>query len=129
MSSNPSVQVSTTDRFEAEVRQLGKRYRRIRLDIQPLIEQLESGELPGDQIPGMDYLLFKVRVRNSDAQRGKSGGYRVIYYLKTTAQILLVTLYSKSDKADITAAEVREILTRVEAQFNHPEDTSEDSHD
>ncbi len=129
MSSNSSVQVSTTDRFEAEVRQLGKRYRRIRLDIQPVIEQLESGELPGDQIPGVDYLLFKVRVRNSDAQRGKSGGYRVIYYLKTAAQILLVTLYSKSDKSDMTAAEIREILARVESQFNHPEHTSEDSHD
>jgi mRNA-degrading endonuclease RelE of RelBE toxin-antitoxin system len=129
MSSNPAVQVSTTDRFEAKVRQLGKRYRRIRLDIQPVIEQLESGELPGDQIPDMDYLLFKVRVRNSDAKRGKSGGYRVIYYLKTAAQILLVTIYSKSDQSDITAAEIREILTRVEAQFNHPEEIFEDSHD
>jgi mRNA-degrading endonuclease RelE of RelBE toxin-antitoxin system len=129
MSSNPAVQVSTTDRFEAKVRQLGKRYRRIRLDIQPVIEQLESGELPGDQIPDLDYLLFKVRVRNSDAKRGKSGGYRVIYYLKTAAQILLVTIYSKSDQSDITAAEIREILTRVEAQFNPPEEISEDSDD
>ena len=30
MSINPPIQVSTTDRFESEVRQLGKRYRRIR---------------------------------------------------------------------------------------------------
>ena len=38
MSINIPIQVSTTDRFESEARQLGKRYRRIRLDIQPLIE-------------------------------------------------------------------------------------------
>ena len=72
MSINPPIQVRTTDRFESEARQLGKRYRRIRLDIQPLIEQLESGELPGDQIPGMEHMLFKVRAKNSNIQKRQS---------------------------------------------------------
>ncbi|MFB2977345.1 type II toxin-antitoxin system RelE/ParE family toxin [Microseira sp. BLCC-F43] len=117
MSINPPVQVTFSDRFGRDVRRLGKRYRTIRLDIQPLIEQLESGELPGDQIPDMDYTVFKVRIKNSSIQKGKSGGYRVIYYLKTSDQILLVTMYSKSDQSDITAAEVREILTRAEVQL------------
>lgn len=121
MSIDPPIQVSVSDRFADEVHQLAKRYRRIRIDIQPIIEQLEAGELPGDQIPGMNYTLFKVRVKNSDAQRGKSGGYRIIYYLKTETQILLVTLYSKSDKSDVTADEVRDIITRAEAQFNASE--------
>ncbi len=73
----------------------------------------------------MNYSLFKVRVKNSDIQKGKSGGYRIIYYLKTEAQVLLVTLYSKSDKPDITADEVREIITHAETQFNNIEDRSE----
>jgi mRNA-degrading endonuclease RelE of RelBE toxin-antitoxin system len=108
MSISPPVQVTFTDRFENDIQRLGKRYRRIRLDIQPLIEQLESGELLGAQMSGMDYAVFKVRVRNSSTQKGK-------YYLKTLDRILLVTIYAKSDKADITAAEVREILVRAEA--------------
>lgn len=122
---DPPIQVSISDRFASEVRQLAKRYRRIRIDIQPIIEQLEAGELPGDQIPGMNYALFKVRVKNSDTQRGKSGGYRIIYYLKTETQILLVTLYSKSDKSDVTVDEVRDIISRAEAQFNALEKSSE----
>jgi mRNA-degrading endonuclease RelE of RelBE toxin-antitoxin system len=122
MSIEPPIQVLASDRFDSEIRQLAKRYRRIRRDIQPVIEQLESGELPGDQIPGMDYTLFKVRVKNSDIQKGKSAGYRIIYYLKTTTQILLVTLYSKSDKPDITAAEVRGIITRAQSQLNSQPD-------
>jgi mRNA-degrading endonuclease RelE of RelBE toxin-antitoxin system len=122
MSNNPPIQVSFTDRFENEVRRLAKRYRRIRLDIQPIIDQLEIGELPGDQIPNMDYTVFKVRVRNSDVQKGKSGGYRVIYYLKTETQILLVTMYSKSDHSDITTTEIREILNRAEEQLTDSED-------
>lgn len=126
MSIDPPVEVIISARFDSEVRQLSKRYRRIRIDIQPIIEQLQSGELPGDQIPGMNYTLFKVRVKNSDIQKGKSGGYRIIYYLKTEEQILLVTLYSKSDKPDITADEVRTIITRAETQFNSSE-TSPDN--
>ncbi|KPQ39267.1 MAG: Cytotoxic translational repressor of toxin-antitoxin stability system [Phormidium sp. OSCR] len=93
MSTNSPIQVLVSDRFVTEIHQLAKRYRRIRLDVQPVIDQLEAGELPGNQIPGMDYTLFKVRVKNSDAQRGKRGGYRIIYYLKTETQILLVTIY------------------------------------
>ena len=125
MSIEPPVQVTSSDRFENDIRRLGKRYRRIRLDIQPLIEQLEFGKLPGDQIPGMDYTVFKVRVKNSSVQRGKSGGYRVIYYLKTRDQVLLVTMYSKSDQSDITATEVREILTRAEAELTDSEEIAE----
>ncbi len=35
-------------------------------DIQPVIEQLEQGELPGDRITGVGYAVFKLRVRNND---------------------------------------------------------------
>jgi mRNA-degrading endonuclease RelE of RelBE toxin-antitoxin system len=125
MSSSPAVQVTTTSEFDAAIRQLAKRYRRIRIDVQPIIEQLEAGDLPGDQIPNIGYTIFKVRVRNSDAQRGKSSGYRIIYYLKTTDQILLITIYSKSDKEDIAATEIREILQCAQADRLSPEDSEE----
>jgi hypothetical protein len=35
---------------------------------------------------------------------------RIIYYLHTGDDILLVTIYSKSEQADITAAELQRIL-------------------
>jgi mRNA-degrading endonuclease RelE of RelBE toxin-antitoxin system len=126
MSINPPVQVTATTEFDAAIRQLAKRYRRIRIDIQPIIEQLEAGELPGDQIPNIGYTIFKVRVRNSDAQRGKSGGYRIIYYLKTADQILLTTIYSKSDQQDIAADEIREILQRAKADQTSPETSNDE---
>ncbi|WP_416668170.1 type II toxin-antitoxin system RelE/ParE family toxin [Egbenema bharatensis] len=117
MSNSPSVQVRFTERFRRDISRLAKRYRRIRLDIQPMITQLEAGEVLGDQIPDLDYAVFKVRVRNSDVQKGKSGGYRVLYYLKTATQVLLITIYSKSDRSDISATEIREILARAEAEL------------
>jgi mRNA-degrading endonuclease RelE of RelBE toxin-antitoxin system len=55
-----------------------------------------------------------VRVRNSAAKRGKSGGYRIIYYLETEIDILLVTIYSKTDQSDIAADEIRRIISKEE---------------
>ncbi|MEG4075137.1 type II toxin-antitoxin system RelE/ParE family toxin [Microcoleus sp. Pol14C2] len=73
------IQIELTPRFQRDLRTLAKRYRNIRNDIQPVIEQLQAGELPGDRIPGMEYEIFKVRIKNSDIQKGKSAGYRAIY--------------------------------------------------
>lgn len=116
------IQIELTPRFQRDLRTLGKRYRNIRNDIQPVIEQLQAGELPGDRIPGMEYEIFKVRIKNSDIQKGKSAGYRAIYYLKTSDSIILVTIYSKSDLSDIAAETVREILAQYEQQFPESEE-------
>ena len=116
------IQIELTPRFQRDLRTLGKRYRNIRNDIQPVIEQLQAGELPGDRIPGMEYEIFKVRIKNSDIQKGKSAGYRAIYYLKTSDSIVLVTIYSKSDLSDIAAETVREILGQYEQQFPESEE-------
>ncbi|MEG4529850.1 type II toxin-antitoxin system RelE/ParE family toxin [Microcoleus sp. D2_18a_D3] len=123
MTTDPqSIQIEVTPRFQRDLRTLAKRYRNIRNDIQPVIEQLQAGELPGSRIPGMEYEIFKVRIKNSDIQKGKSAGYRAIYYLKTSDSIVLVTIYSKSDLSDIAAETVREILAQYEQQFTESEE-------
>jgi mRNA-degrading endonuclease RelE of RelBE toxin-antitoxin system len=62
------VQVEYTPEFKRNLRSLAKKYRHIRSDVQSVIEQLEAGQVPGDQIPQTGYVVFKVRVRNSDIQ-------------------------------------------------------------
>jgi len=104
------VIVSYSDTFKRQVQRLSRKYRRIRSDVKPLIDQLEAGETPGDQVQGVGHTDYKARVRNSDAQRGKSGGYRIIYYLYTEESVLLVTIYSKTDQPDIDATELVGII-------------------
>lgn len=116
------IAIELTPRFQRDLRTLAKRYRNIRNDIQPVIAQLQAGELPGDRIPGMEYEIFKVRIKNSDIQKGKSAGYRAIYYLKTSDSIVLVTMYSKSDLSDIAVETVREILGQYEQQSPESEE-------
>ncbi|MEG4292143.1 hypothetical protein Q5692_13030 [Microcoleus sp. C2C3] len=73
----PQIQIVFSDEFKTRVRTLIKRYRSIRTDLQPLLNELQSGNFIGDKIPGTGYTVFKVRLKNSDIQKGKSGGYRV----------------------------------------------------
>ena len=115
MSNNVPIQIALTPRFQRDLRDLAKRYRSIRLDLQPLMEQLQSGETPGDRVTGIKYQIFKVRLKNSNIQKGKSGGYRVIYYLKTETEIILATIYSKSDLSDVSNQVIEEAIAQYEA--------------
>ncbi len=104
------IDVQFTPEFKRNLRTLAKKYRHIRDDVDPVIEALQAGEILGDQIPGVGYTLFKVPVRNQDSARGKSGGYRVIYYLRTSNNIIMVTIYSKTEQADVSAAQIQRIV-------------------
>lgn len=114
MTDQPLIQVEVSSTFSRNLHALAKKYRSIRNDIEPVIEQLEQGELPGDQIPGVGYTVFKLRVRNSDTQKGKSGGYRLIYYVKTATGIILLTIYAKSEQVDIGVDDLRSIIAEYE---------------
>jgi len=105
-----ATEVYFTPEFKRNLRALAKKYPHIRSDVQPIIEQIEQGNFVGDQVQGTSYTIVKVRIRNKDASRGKSGGYRVIYYVKTTKMVILVTIYSKTEQSDISPAKIRRIL-------------------
>jgi len=106
------VQIDLTPEFKRNLRNLAKRYRNIRSDLQPVTQALENGNFEGDRIAGMGegYVVLKVRVRNRDIQKGKSAGYRLIYQVESPTAVLLLTIYAKSDQEDIVADEIREIL-------------------
>ncbi|MBI5473086.1 MAG: type II toxin-antitoxin system RelE/ParE family toxin [Ignavibacteriae bacterium] len=111
--------IEYTDEFKRNIRGLAKKYRSLRSDVQEVINQIERGEILGDQIPGIGYAVFKVRVRNSDIRKGKRSGYRLLYYLKHRDLVILVTLYSKLDQSDVSIREIRRIIKEFEIQ--HPE--------
>jgi mRNA-degrading endonuclease RelE of RelBE toxin-antitoxin system len=118
MQNDPTpIEIDPSPNFIRDLRDLSKSYRHIKSDLQPLIDQLLQGETPGDRIKGVKSIVYKVRLKNSDVQKGKSGGYRALYYLKSQDKILLVTIYSKSDRTDIDAATIIDIITQYENQF------------
>jgi mRNA-degrading endonuclease RelE of RelBE toxin-antitoxin system len=72
MQTDPPVRVIASARFQRDLRLLAKRYRSIQQDVQPVFEQLQSGKLPGVQVPGSGYTIFKVRIKNRNVQKGKA---------------------------------------------------------
>ena len=108
------LHVDYTSEFKRNLRALAKKYRHIRSDVQPFIKQIESGEFIGNQVKGIGHTIYKARVRNSDIQKGKSAGYRVIYWVKTPQHIILVTIYSKLDQTDISTQLIRRIINQTE---------------
>ena len=107
--------VEFTSAFKRNLRRLSKKYRSIRSDIEPVIQQIIDYETPGDQVPATGYAIFKVRIKNSDTNKGKRGGYRMIYYLETADRVLLLTIYSKSDQGDVSANRLKEIVESYES--------------
>ena len=110
----PPVQVDFTPLFLRFLKHVAKKYRNVRDDLQPLIDELASGETPGDQIEHVKRTVYKARIPNRDAQKGKSGGYRVIYYIKTATRVVLLAIYSKSEQTDISTDEILRMIESFE---------------
>jgi mRNA-degrading endonuclease RelE of RelBE toxin-antitoxin system len=93
MNNFSNLEIQFSDQFKYNLNILSEKYRTIRKDIEPILEKLKLGKFIGDQIPNINYTIFKVRLKNSDIQKGKSWGYPFIYYLKTLTKIILITIY------------------------------------
>jgi mRNA-degrading endonuclease RelE of RelBE toxin-antitoxin system len=101
-------------RFLKEAKNLRKKYRKIDDDLLKFVNALENDKWLGSaRIEGFKgFAIYKTRVRNSSVEGGKSGGFRVIYYLKEVRSFHLLTIYSKSEKSDISRNEILAILSQ-----------------
>jgi mRNA-degrading endonuclease RelE of RelBE toxin-antitoxin system len=112
------IEIRVTPDFRKQLRKLEKRYRKIKSDLEPILIQIQMGEIVGDRLQGLDAEVFKVRVRNSDTNRGKSGGYRVIYWLKLPECVVLLDIYSKSDQDDVEVNIIQDIIIEFDKQID-----------
>jgi len=106
-----SYNILTIPKFDKDFKKLAKKYKRIKIDLTTLLNDLivnpKIGISLGDNI-------YKIRMANSSIPTGKSGGFRVIsYYLDEDNNIFLLSIYSKSDKESITNEEIKEALKEV----------------
>jgi mRNA-degrading endonuclease RelE of RelBE toxin-antitoxin system len=115
------IKVIESDESRKDIKKLGKRYRSVKQDVRALISQLEAGEIPGDKVTGNKYPVYKVRVKNSDINKGQSSDYRVIYYIQTPEAILLTNIYSKSDRANISNEEIEGMIEQYMPEIEQQE--------
>lgn len=103
-----------TATFLRQVKRLVRKYRRVRQDLETVTSKILAGETPGEQVQGTGHTVYKVRVRNTDAQRGTRGGYRMLYYIVNADDTLLLTIYSKSEQEDIDANTIIRLIEEAQ---------------
>jgi mRNA-degrading endonuclease RelE of RelBE toxin-antitoxin system len=109
--SKAPIDIRFSRRFLKDLKSLHKRYDSLRDDVNSLVQSLKDGNTPGDRLRLLKgYIIYKVRLRISSSTKGKSGGYRVIYWPKTRTSVILLTIYVKADRSDISSNEVKRIL-------------------
>lgn len=105
-----SYKIIPTEYFKQQVRLLQKNYPDIRHDLRDLHNMLMENPKCGKSLGKK---VFKIRLKNSNISKGKRCGYRVISYVVDDEQkVRLLTIYTKSRKADISDDEILLILRK-----------------
>jgi mRNA-degrading endonuclease RelE of RelBE toxin-antitoxin system len=102
--------IEITENFKKEAKRLIKKYASLRAEIEELGILLSNNPLSG--IP-LGYDVYKMRLGISSKNKGKSGGARIIYFVKVIGTtVYLLSIYSKSEKPDITDKEIKDLMNR-----------------
>ena len=96
--------------FEKNVKKIVKKDKLLYKDLQRLFEMLTKNPKEGIYLGNSCY---KIRVKNSSINKGKSGGYRVITYYWDKDTLGLLTIYSKSDRENIFESEIDELISEL----------------
>jgi len=100
--------VKTIPRFDREIKRLIKKYASLKSEYEELIDILEENPEIGTSLGDN---LYKIRLSIASKGRGKSGGARVITYLKTEqGTVFLLSIYDKGERDTISDNEIRKIL-------------------
>ena len=98
--------------FDRQLKRLAKKYCSLKTEYASLIEEL--GKNPEIGIP-MGNNCFKIRLAIASKGRGKSGGARVITHIYIENEtVFLLAIYDKSEQADISDRELKELLSEIE---------------
>ena len=102
--------VHLSQSFQRSVRRLRRRYRHLTDDLEAAIEWLLLQPQLGVVIRGLP-AVRKLRIPSTDMDRGKSGGFRLLYTIdRPSNRIILLFLYAKPERENVSAAEIETLL-------------------
>jgi hypothetical protein len=94
--------------YQKAYKKLSKQYRQIDDDIDNFLNSISSKEDLGIELKSN---IFKTRIKNSDKNKGKSAGYRLISYITLIDNELhLLYIYDKSKLENLTEKEIDNLV-------------------
>jgi mRNA-degrading endonuclease RelE of RelBE toxin-antitoxin system len=105
-----SYKIELTDNFKKEAKKLIKKHASLRTEIADLGKELAENPTTGTPL-GND--VYKIRLAIASKNKGKSGGARVISFVKIIDKtVFLLSIYNKGEKDTISDKEIEELLKR-----------------
>ncbi len=106
-----NFRVELAESFVKHAKRLLKKYPSLKNDIAQLIISLESNPKQGTELGNNCY---KIRFAIKSKKKGKSGGARVISYVAIIEKrVILLTIYDKSEKENISDEELFNLIKAV----------------
>ncbi len=103
-----SLRIISLPSFKRDVKNLFKKYKNLVADLRSLRQTLAGDPRSGI---ALSKSLYKLRLANTSASSGKSGGFRIIYYYTDhQGAVYLLKIYSKTDITSISESRLVEIL-------------------
>ncbi len=104
--------VIATEVFERKLKRLAKKHTSLAADLALIIDELTTNPTLGTPI-GKD--CYKLRIAITAKGRGKSGGARMITYVRIVKQtVFLMDIYDKSEQANISNKELQLLIEILE---------------
>lgn len=106
-----SYKIILSDTFKKEFKRLLKKYPSLKKEGQELTNELKTNPTIGT---GLGNNCYKIRLSIASKGKGKSGGARVITYVKIIDEIVFIlSIYDKSEKENITDKELEILLKNI----------------
>ena len=103
-----SYNIELSANFKKEAKKLSKKYPSLKTELAQLFTTLENNPTTGTPM-GND--IYKIRLAIASKNKGKSGGARVMSFVKVIdTTVLLFSIYNKGDKDSISDKEIEELL-------------------
>ncbi len=107
-----NFEILRTAEFSRHLKQLAKKYPSVKNDYSELLILLQQNPVQGTPL-GKD--CYKVRMKITSKRTGKSGGARVITYIRIQLKrITLLDIYDKSEKDTISESELSALIKKAE---------------
>ena len=109
------IDIFTMPIFERKLKHYAKKNTNMKEDYKFLLDTLEKN--PASAIHIKDE-VFKIRLKNSSSNRGKSSGYRVYYFYKNSKHtIVLLYIYSKNEQSNLSNEKLDKIVSDCKIIF------------
>ena len=106
-----SFRILPTYRFEKELKRLVRKFPSLKKEYANLLSQLSENPQSRTSLGNE---CFKIRLSIASKGKGKRGGARVITYIFIrTNTVYLLTIYDKSEVANVTAKDLKELIVAI----------------